>query len=255
MAAPHATSLRALRALSQQYTSATTLYCRRRLHITGAFSAQPVDGTDKTTLYASRTLADLKAECERRSLRTAGTKAELIDRLINYDLLQSRAFSIARRRIDGNAFRGPSETRHINTSRASKAVKDTSTVDFVYFPSLREEPEDPYTLQPRMPIPPDAALSYSRSSAPTSSPMKPEIHAVSEIASDTSASPMTEVVDNHAMEIDPFRLTETVGRSRDGEHYQRQNGTRQAKQKGVIGELWSGMVEDLLGKGGEQARK
>lgn len=106
-----------------------------------------------------------------------------------------------------------------------------------------------------MPIPPDAALSYSRSSAPTSSPMKPEIHAVSEIASDTSASPMTEVVDNHAMEIDPFRLTETVGRSRDGEHYQRQNGTRQAKQKGVIGELWSGMVEDLLGKGGEQARK
>lgn len=77
MAAPHSTSLRALRALSQQYTSATTLYCRRRLHITGAFSAQPVDGSDKTTLYASRTLADLKAECERRSLRTSGTKAEV----------------------------------------------------------------------------------------------------------------------------------------------------------------------------------
>lgn len=149
----------------------------------------------------------------------------------------------------------PSETRHVNTSRASKAVNDSSTVDFVYFPNLREEPEDPYSLQPRMPIPPDAALSYGRSSASSSSAMKPEIHAVSEIASDTSASPMTEVVDNHVVDIDPFRLTETVGRSRDGEHHQRQNGARQSKQKGIIGELWSGMVEDLLGKGSEQARK
>lgn len=77
MAAPRSTSLRALRALSQHHTPATTLYCRRRLHITGAFSAQPVDGSDKAASYASRTEADLKSECQRRGLRSIGSKSEV----------------------------------------------------------------------------------------------------------------------------------------------------------------------------------
>lgn len=77
MAAPRSTSLRALRAVSQHHTPATTHYCRRRLHITGAFSAQPVDGSDKAASYASRAEADLKNECKRRGLRTGGSKAEV----------------------------------------------------------------------------------------------------------------------------------------------------------------------------------
>jgi SAP domain len=84
MAAPRSTSLRALRTLSQHHTPATTLYCRRRLHITGAFSAQPVDGSDKAAAYGSRTLADLKNECQRRGLRTAGSKPEVCQ----YELIQ-----------------------------------------------------------------------------------------------------------------------------------------------------------------------
>lgn len=77
MAALRSTSLRALRALSQHHTPATTLHCRRRLHITGAFSAQPVEGTDKAAAYAVRNLADLKNECHRRGLRTGGSKTEV----------------------------------------------------------------------------------------------------------------------------------------------------------------------------------
>ncbi|KAL1968813.1 hypothetical protein VTN77DRAFT_1174 [Rasamsonia byssochlamydoides] len=238
MAAPRSTSLRALRALSQQSPSATTLYCRRRLHITGAFSAQPANGSDKATLYASRTIEDLKLECERRALTTLGTKSELIERLSNHDLLQSRAFSIAMKRIDGNAF-GGSKSRQFNTSRANKAVKDSSTMDFVYMPSMSSLEGPDYSSQFRVPVFSDP---YS------SSPMKPQIHAVSELASDTSASPMSEVVDNHSMDIDPFRLTETVGRSRDGENQQKLAANQ--PQKGVIGELWSGIVDDLLGPKG-----
>jgi len=77
MAAPRSTSLRALRALSQQHATAPSSSFRRSLHITGAFSAQPANPADKTSLYAARSLADLKAECQRRSLRTTGSKNEV----------------------------------------------------------------------------------------------------------------------------------------------------------------------------------
>lgn len=129
-------------------------------------------------------------------------------------------------------------SRQFNTSRANKSVKDSSTIDFVYLPSLSslEEPAY-YNSQPRIPMAPDAYYPP---------PMKPQIHAVSEMASDMSASPMSEVVDNHSVDIDPFRLTETVGRSRDGENQQKLAASNQ-QEKGVIGELWSGFIDDLLG--------
>lgn len=75
MAAPRSTSLRALRVLSQQHT--TTPCVRRSLHITGAHSAQPVNVTDKASFYATRTLADLKLECQKRSIGSNGTQAEV----------------------------------------------------------------------------------------------------------------------------------------------------------------------------------
>jgi hypothetical protein len=75
MAAPRSTSLRALRHLAQQPTAAPI--ARRGLHITGVQSAQPANPADKASLYAARTLPDLKQECQRRSLRAAGSKSEV----------------------------------------------------------------------------------------------------------------------------------------------------------------------------------
>lgn len=95
------------------------------------------------------------------------------------------------------------------------------------------------------------------SSSQESAPMKPQIHAVSEIASDMSASPMSEVVDNYSLEIDPFKLTETVGRSRAAENEKKLSSAAQPEQ-GIIGELFSGMVDDILrpnGSSGGAARK
>lgn len=75
MAAPRSTSLRALRLLSQQHTFSPSY--RRGLHITGAQSAQPANVSDKATLYSTRNLADLKIECQKRSLGATGTQAEV----------------------------------------------------------------------------------------------------------------------------------------------------------------------------------
>lgn len=198
-------------------------------------------------MYTSRTLAELKQECEKRSLRTGGTKSELIDRLTNFDLLHSRASSIALRRIHGNPFGSSSSPRQFNTSRASKAVNDTSTVDFVYMPSSSEfEASSAFNLQPRVPIISDISHGSDSGATQPLMPMKPQIYTVSEMASDVSASPMSEVVDNHALEIDPFKLTETVGKSRHGES-QRIATAGMQEQDGMIGQLWSGFLDDLLG--------
>ncbi|GAM38913.1 hypothetical protein TCE0_034f10030 [Talaromyces pinophilus] len=251
MAAPRSTSLRALRALSQHHTPATTLYCRRRLHITGAFSAQPVDGTDKAAAYAARTLADLKNECHRRGLRTGGSKTELVDRLSNNDVLYTRAFNIAKSRINGSVFGGPAETRSFNTSRASKSVNDSSTLDFVYMPSIASLEAESTPAQ-RIPILGNMSFDFNASESSHSEypPMKPQIHAIGEDGPDLSASPMSEVVDNHAVDIDPFKLTETVGKSRAGENEMREKRLLAGQaDKGVIGELFSGMIDDIWGKG------
>jgi hypothetical protein len=199
-------------------------------------------------------LADLKLECKKRSIASNGTQAELVERLSNHDFLQSRAFSIAMKRINGNASTEPS-VRHFNTSRAAKAVGDSSTVDFAYIPSMEEIDTPPSRSDPRFPILSDIYKYYdpSKQSITSDPPMKPQVYTVS--GEDVAASPMSEVVDNHSMDIDPFSLTETVGRSRFGEELQRHQNGSQAKEPGVVRELWSGFLEDLLGPKQQTQRK
>lgn len=241
MAAPRSTSLRALRQLSSQHSA---LPARRGLHITGVQSAQPANPADKASLYAARTLPDLKLECQRRSIRAAGSKSELVERLSNHDILQTRAFSIAMRRINPNAF---AETRQFNTSRSSKAVGDSSTVDFIYMPTMSDMDAAPIRRSsPQIPVLPDMHSIQQPFATNSTQPMKPQIYTVAGAGADVAASPMSEVVDNHAVDIDPFSLTEAVTRSRVGEEIQRGKNGGPA-QPGVVSELWSGFLDDVLG--------
>lgn len=97
---------------------------------------------------------------------------------------------------------------------------------------------------PRVPVLPDLYSHHDSPSVPGAPPMKPQIYSVS--GGDISApSPMSEVVDNHAVDIDPFSLTEAVGRSRIGEEMARSNGSR--KEPSLVKELWSGFLDDVLG--------
>ncbi|EEH08797.1 conserved hypothetical protein [Histoplasma capsulatum G186AR] len=294
MAAPRSTSLRALRLLAaQQHTPlpssafASVAPFRRSLHITGAFSAQPARGPDVAAIYRSRGLGDLRAECERRNLRSAGSKAELVDRLANHDILQSRAFSIAMRKIDNHLLGTGSSSRTFNTSRAQKSVNDSSTVDFVYMPQDMDAFPSPSAIAGTpMPTPPDAYAHYqlTNSTGTTPGPMKPQIYTVSgdyDAPSSSSgsrimgiaaggasggaagggggASAMSEVVDNQTVEFDPFELTETVRRAREGAAVAEQAAMADGTVKGVARQFWEGIVEDVVGKrerrGGVEGRK
>ncbi|EKV19730.1 SAP domain containing protein [Penicillium digitatum] len=215
MAASRSSSLRALRTLSQQPVAPSA---RRSLHITGVQS-QPAN---------------------------AGEKA-----LSNHDVLQSRAFSIAMRRINGSAF-SDSSSRQFNTSRATKALNDTSTVDFVYMPSMADLDAAPLQRGIQVPVLPELP-SIPWRQTPTAPPMKPQIYTVSGAGADVPASAMSEVVDNHAVDLDPFSLTEAVSRSRVGEEIQRRsNGS---SEPGVIRELWAGFLDDVMGPKQSAQRK
>ncbi|KAM5435744.1 hypothetical protein MferCBS31731_006193 [Microsporum ferrugineum] len=234
MAAPRSSSLKALRSLSQQP--------RRSLHITGAYSAQVATGPDVSTLYHSRTLADLRAECQKRNLGASGTKSELVDRLSNHDVLQSRAFSIAMRRIDRHAFGQQSASRPFNTSRANRSPQDSSPVDLAYMPTFMEHNSASQAM-PRIPTPPDSFTHYDMAPA-AANVMKPQIYTVSNDMGSNGPSPMSEVVDNHALELNPFNLTEAVSRSRDGA---RASAAGQETIGGAVRDLWRGMLEDVKG--------
>jgi len=103
----------------------------------------------------------------------------------------------------------------------------------------------------QIPVLPDQ-YSHRESSSTSAPPMKPQIYTVSG-AGVVSASPMSEVVDNHSIDIDPFSLTEAVGRSRFGEETKRRASSSPTGQ-GIMRELWSGFLDDILGPK-ETARK
>lgn len=116
---------------------------------------------------------------------------------------------------------------------------------------------------PRVPVLPElhstATLRTGQSPSHTVGsdppPMKPQVYAVAGngAGSEVAASPMSEVVDNHAVEIDPFSLTETVGRARIEAEAAGSSGAASAGQgqgqgqKGIVRELWSSVMDDLMG--------
>lgn len=153
--------------------------------------------------------------------------------------------------LTSTRYRSRPSTRQFNTSRALKAVGDSSTVDFAYLPSMEEIDASPARPDPRFPILSDIYNSNipAQETPRSDPPMKPLVYAVG--GGDVAASPMSEVVDNSSVDIDPFSLTETVGRSRFGEALQRS----QAKEPGVVKELWTGFLEDLMGPKQASQRK
>lgn len=269
MAAPRASSFKALRNL--QKGSRTGIPSKRSLHLTGSqASPSPIDPSNKTA-YTPWTLQDLRGECNKRTLSASGTKHELIDRLAGHDSLQARAFSIAMRRIAREETRkpvsGPSETplRHeFNTSRALKAVGDTSTVDFAYFPKLFAPEFNPEPAAIRVPILPHvdsdsaeavferypeldaAAGGYQDTNAGNDGAvLKPEISAIN---GDT-ASAMSDVHDGHHIEemsVEALTsLTETVSKSA------RQFVDKAQTNDSTVRQIWDGFLDDLLGPKGK----
>lgn len=278
MAAPRATQFIALRNLARGSQQV------RKLHMTGpATYASPVLTKERPILNLPRDIAGLRAECKKRKIEFSGNKQEvrptlpsshsnipltqrqLISRLNADELAHSRAFSTVadqtKRPTASSSSESSKTVRHFNTTRSLKAVGDTSTIDFAFLPTVEYAAADGYS-QVRVPIIPtnfnpsrtgahalEDTETVSTTPATISSlqsliiylfqvVMKPEI---SSMSADTVFLPMSDLHDGHAMNVDFHAMADSVAASI------RKLKVPVEEQAGLMKQIWSDMVDDMLG--------
>jgi hypothetical protein len=216
---------------------------------------------ERPALNLPRDIAGLRAECKKRQIDTSGSKQDvrssqsqycvlnqwltelqLITRIQTNDLSTSRAFSTEtqRRPTPTSSSTSSTPTRHFNTSRALKAVGDSSTIDFAYLPTS-DDMSDTTEVPLRVPIMPD---NYDVSSAVSDEDivvMKPEI---STMSADAVFLPMSELTDNHAMNIDFHAMADRVAANL--RQLGREGGLGVEEQASIMKQVWADLVDDVV---------
>ncbi|KAK5138343.1 hypothetical protein LTR08_003404 [Meristemomyces frigidus] len=246
MAAPRATQFIALKNLARGSHQV------RKLHMTGpATYASPILTADRPVLNLPRDVAGLRAECKRRKIEPAGSRQDLLARLNAHELSSSRAFSTAvqeSKRPAAESADAAKVVRHFNTSRALKAVSDTSTMDFAYFPDLDPDNKEAAEVM-RVPI---IMNNYTRPKTGAHAPeaketvvMRPQI---STMSADAVYLPMAEHSDGHAMNVDFYAMADKVSASI------KRMQVPVEQQASMMKQLWSDIVDDMLGTKKPHAR-
>ncbi|CAD0109331.1 unnamed protein product [Aureobasidium uvarum] len=209
MSAPRAYQFIALRRLAAGGS-------RRQLHMTGpATFPSALLTAERPVSNLPRDIAGLRAECKRRKLDFSGSMHDRPN---------------AEQKDDVKA------VRHFNTSRALKAVNDSSTIDFAYFPDF--DPDNAEASALRVPLLPNSTGAHSVETA-DSMVMKPQINTM---AADKIISNFSEVSDNNAMTIDFHGMAERIAAAT-----QKAAQAPMAEQTSILKQLWKGIVEDFRG--------
>lgn len=139
--------------------------------------------------------------------------------------------------------------RHFNTSTPVRAAWDTSTIDFAFLPTQREA--GPSNEAIRVPLLPDTLASARSSVARASEEVEPVVFraeiatAAHESTFPHPPSAMSDVVDNGAMQLDPFDFVNSVGQA--ARQLGRKVTAETAQKKGVLSQLWNGLIDDIFG--------
>ena len=149
--------------------------------------------------------------------------------------------------LDDPSFRNQVPKRSLQTTRSRNAPKDNSPIDYAFMPKYEiMEPKQPEIM--RIPLLPNNFFPPRRSEAhqeAIESVIRPEISTVSADSTHiASPSAMSEVTDNHAIELDPYDLTSKVTAAAA-----RMAGmpVEKLKEPGAVQEIWGGFLDDLLG--------
>lgn len=137
--------------------------------------------------------------------------------------------------------------RFFHTTPSSKAFLDNSSIDFAYMPQFElEEPTQPEIM--RIPLLPNNYTSPRNGDIDqgvVEPVIRPEISTVSADSTHIDCpSAMSEVTDNHAVELDPYDLTSKVTAAAS-----KMAGAPVStlKEPGPVSQLWNGVLDDLLG--------
>ncbi|KAF2013700.1 hypothetical protein BU24DRAFT_424707 [Aaosphaeria arxii CBS 175.79] len=216
----------------------------RSLHMTGPATFSNLLTSERPAINLPSDLAGLRAECQKQNLPTTGSKMELINRLSAHDLTGSRAFSTAyqdSKRPVTEALNISSPIRHFNTSRDLKQIKDSSTIDFTYYPDI-----DPDTgVEPVLRVP---ILPYLHSNAAeiddVDDPvMIPTIYTAAADGTHIHApSHLSDVTDNNSIDFEGMATT-------IAQHFSRSSSSGESMAR----QVWSDLVDDVLGPKKQQS--
>jgi hypothetical protein len=132
------------------------------------------------------------------------------------------------------------------TSAPKQAVHDSSTIDFFFFPDVPEPPPKNPFAKLRVPLLPD---NYTPNRSPDSGHSleeldtaipAPEISIVASHPEHVVPATISEVVGNDGIDVDITHLTKAFTKASD----------KVSKEPGVVKELWSGFLDDILGPKG-----
>ncbi|TKA68518.1 hypothetical protein B0A55_08174 [Friedmanniomyces simplex] len=201
--------------------------------------ASPVLTNERPVLNLPRDIASLRAECKKRKIEVSGSQQDLISRLNAHELVNSRAFSTAveqSKRPTAESANTPKPVRRFNTSRSLKAVGDTSTIDFAFFPEPEYEIPDGMG-QVRVPI---IATNYSAPKPVEAEPvvMKAEI---SSMSLDAVYLPMADSHDGHGLNVDFHAMADKVAANI------KKLQVPVEEQAGLMKQIWNDMVDDIVG--------
>ena len=129
------------------------------------------------------------------------------------------------------------------TAKSTPSAPSTRTIDFITLPTPPPAPAANPFSRIRVPLLPDMHVTLSRSDlepAEETAPARAEIHVVDIDTASARVAALSEVVGNEAEERAWGREFEEL--------QQRFAAKGEEKEKGMLGELWSGIVEDVFGK-------
>jgi len=207
-----------------------------------------LDSEARTSAYLPRKISDLKAECAKRQLKTSGSKSELVGRLTAHDIIGSHGFQTSSGHRPTNVqpssvFRTIHLMQGFKTSAPKQAAHDASTIDFMFFPEIKEAPPLNPFAKLRVPLLPD---NYHPDRSPGS------VSAL-ETLDEALPGPQISIIASHPENVAPASISEVVGNDGlDVDIKQLSVGFSETpvRESGVLKELWSGLVDDILGPKG-----
>lgn len=131
------------------------------------------------------------------------------------------------------------------SSAPKQAARDSSTIDFFFFPEIpAPPPKNPFSKL-RVPLLPDNYTpDRSSNSAHSLEELDaavpgPEIHIVASHPEDVMPATISEVVGNDGLDVDIGQLTQNFSKAAEA-----------IKAPGLLKEVWGGFLDDILGPKG-----
>jgi len=176
----------------------------------------------------------------------------LIQRLSADEIVSSRAFTTvaddSKRPTASSTSSAPGSVpvRHINTSRALKAPKDSSTIDFVHFPDYNPDGNSPIDTI-RVPLLPQPFNSRGVASGygqeVQAAPVRPAIMTVSADNTQIHTPAVLSVSDaTESNGIDFQGMTERIRGAA-----QKFSNTTSEESTGVVKQIWNDFLDDVFG--------